>query len=478
MQERTFDRLTMTLAGKPTRRGFLRGLGALAAAGFATTAFGQRRTFTQTLARAADDPGEQLVLFFEEIGRIAHEHGGTCAALAKKVRDFEEQHHDTFEQLRAEEATWTHEQHVAHADTYGDRRQVAVDRILAARAHCVFEGDAPGPPAPPPVSFGVSAPLLAGMGSATTRGFAQAATTCTQDNFNFVPSVYCAKVDSDWASPHFHWPAYCSSGNLDGSCDLCAENNGGTSNNGGPSTNPGVCVQYWPQDCQGSDGQNMCELKYSQSHSGLAGAICSRADSAHVFSSPSRCYSSHSDWHSPQFPWDLYCPQGYVDHDCVVCTETGSAANGEVCTEYWPQDCSRPEGNICAVGFNVNETDVCCEKNCPMSTSDCALNAASAFFGDAECGACMLSWCGSTSKCLEYCETNDCCDDACSSAYVPPPPAGEGRTGGTPVSLGTPVTTPATPAIPVQPPTVVPPPSTPIVPPTASPATPDATPVS
>ncbi len=477
MQDRTFDRLTKTFASPPSRRDILRGLGALVATGFAATQIGQGRSFERALAQAEDDPGEQSILLLEEIGRLAEAHKGTCSKLRKTIRDFQKKYQSEFDRLRAEELTWSDEQLAEHADTYGDRRMAVVDKVTAAIQRCEAESDSSDT-----VTADLSLVPLSGLAAqgqpsinqSAIRGFAQGDVGCTLDNHNFLIEAYCAKQDSDWTSPSFQWPAYCPSGDIDGSCELCADEPSGT------STNPGICTQYWPQDCLGSNGQNLCDVEYHQSHGGTAGAICSQNDPDHVMSAPARCYDRNSDWHSPDFTWEVFCPKGFVDHDCIDCIDSGSTTQPEVCVEYWPQNCQDADGNHCYVGFHVDDTDVCCHENCPVHTHDCILSVLAVLYGSYECGGCMLSWCGSTSDCVEHCSAEDCCNEACSSAPTPPPPGPVPfNPYATPIVDGTP--TPDVTPVPLVPgtPTVVPPPlppGTPVVPPPLPPGTPDIDP--
>lgn len=511
MDHRTFDRLSRNLAAQSTRRGFLRGIGALAAAGFAATAFGQRRSFTRAMDEAGDDLEEKSVLLFEELGRIAHDHDGTCDELATKVQAFQEQYSDQIKAIQAEEAKWTAEHRASHADTYGERRMVVVDRVTAVLERCHPELDIDRPPstpvgatplATPSALAGLAALVPTGTDRASIRRLASQDSGCTLDNYNFLPEAYCAKQDSDWTSPSFQWPAYCPSGSIDGSCDLCEDVYNG-------STIPNICTQYWPQDCNDANDQNVCDVKYHHSHGGIAGAICESVDQSKIISSTkSRCYSRDSDWNSPEFTWSLYCPKGYIDDDCIDCQTDSSyagLAGQDICTHYWPQDCDKSGENICYIGFHVDEDVVCCHENCPMSTGDCIASTAYAIFGNPACGSCHLMWCGSSSHCYSLCIEDGCCRSACGQAIIPitssasPVASPTGDPVATPTSPpGTPLASPtANPtdaptsvpttlptAMPTNPPTIEPtnpPTSVPTSPPTAAPtspppATPDATP--
>lgn len=503
MEHRTFDRLSRNLAAQSTRRGFLRGIGALAAAGFAATAFGQRRSFSRTLAEAADDLEEQSVLLFEELGRIAHDHDGTCDELARKVEDFQEQYKDQIKAIQAEEAKWTAEHRASHADTYGERRMVVVDRVTSVLERCHPELDIDRPPSTPvaatplaaPSAIGFAAFASAGMENVSFRGFASQHSGCTSDNVNFYPEAYCTKQDSDWTSPSFQWPAYCSSGSIDGSCDLCEYDGSGNTRVGD------MCTKYWPQDCLDSSNQDICEVKYHHSHGGIAGAVCESLDQSKIISTNgARCYSRDNDWHSPEFKWSLYCPKGYIDDDCIDCQTDSSYAGLEgpaICTQYWPQDCDESGENICYVGFHVDEDVVCCHENCPMSTGDCIASTAYAVFGNPACGSCHLMWCGSSSHCYSLCIEDGCCRSACGQAIVPitssaspvasptgDPVATPTSPSGTPLASPTAAPTNAPTSVPTSLPTAVPtsaPTVEPTNPPTAvptspPPATPDATP--
>jgi hypothetical protein len=483
MQHRTFDRLTRTLAAQPTRRGFLGGLGALVAAGFAGTALGQRRDFEAKLANADDDPEEQMVLLFEEVGRLAYEHEGTCDALAEKMRNFQARHSDQIEDMRAEEVTWSKEHRERHADTYGDRRQAVVDQVTAALDRCkTGSGNAASPVAATPAALLSSADLAArvptGPGRTSVHTWAQDTIECAATGYNFQLEGYCAREHSDWTSPSFQWPGYCDSWNIDENCDICDENTPGD------LSGPEFCAKYWPQDCVES-GANVCHVDYHNTHGGVASALCEEGKfNGKIFSDTVYCYSRESSWSSRKFTWNIYCPDGRIEHNCIDC-QTDAAYEGlegaEVCAKYWPQDCLMDgTRNVCYVGYHVT----CCDENCPQSTTSCTISILESLGDDYECAQCILSWCGSTSKCQEFCTREDCCAQACSSDYVPPPPGGLVKRG-TPVPLGTPDASPVGTPInlpPGTPATEVPPllpPSTPATEiPTEPPGTPSASPAS
>lgn len=455
----------------------MRGLGAVMAGGLIVSRIRQEPTFAEIYAEAADDPGEQSVLLLEELGRLAEDHNGNCSTLRETVRDFQHEYQDEFDRLRADEKTWSRERLIEHAAIYGERRLAVVDKVTASLDQCTArtEGVDLGLTSMTALpSFGLEDPALAGLNQTATRRFSQADTSCTPDNHNFLVEAYCARHDSDWTSPTFQWPAYCSSFDIDGSCDLCAENTAGT------LSTTDFCTHYWPQDCYDSNGQNVCHVDYYQTHGGSAGAICDQHHGDYLQTAPARCYSRTSDWSSPEFTWDLYCPKGYVDHDCIDCIHTSWGSQPEVCVEYWPQDCQTSDGNNCYVGFHVNETELCCHQNCPVGSSDCTISAFAAFFGSYECGACMLSWCGPMSNCLEHCNSEGCCDSDCSTDPVPPPPDPPAVVPhGTPIHFATPVPATPTPAgtpVPIGTPTPVGTPTSVPVTPTVPPATPNVTP--
>jgi hypothetical protein len=469
MQHRTFDRLTRTLAAQPTRRGFLGGLGALVAAGFATTALGQRRDFDAKLADAADDPEEQTVLLFEEIGRITHEHDGTCEELSEKVRRFRDSHIEQLERIRAEEATWTKDHRIQHANTYGDRRDVVVDRVNAGLEQCkTVAGGAASPMAATPAALLPSADLAARVPTRTDRTtvhtWAQDTVGCSPDSYNFMLEANCVRGDSDWKGPDIQWPGLCESWTIDDGCELCSENVPGE------LTGPEFCAKWWPQDCVRS-GENACHVEYHGTHGGIAAAICEdEGIKDKVFSDTVRCYSRESDWASREFTWNVYCPHGHIDKDCINCQTGFDALEGaEACVKYWPDQCHAKSGkNNCYIGYHVT----CCEESCPITSGDCSFNIIDSILGNARCAACETAWCGSYSRCLTNCDNMDCCTDECSSHNVIPhvPPGGLVKPG-TPVPLGTPdVATPV--GTPINPPPL--PPGTPgtEVPPPLPPGTP------
>ncbi len=482
MQHRTFDRLARNFAAQKTRRGFLGSLAALAAAGFATTALGQRRDFESKLAMAEDDPEEQMVLLFEEVGRLAHEHDGACDALAEKMRTFHDRHRDQIESQRAEEATWSKDRRIRHADTYGDRRDAVVAQVTAALDRCKGgSGNAASPVAATPAAMLPSADLAARIptstGRTTVQTWAQDTVGCGPDTYNFQLEAYCAREHSDWTSPSFQWPGYCEDWTIDDNCEICTTLVPTT------QSGPDFCAQYWPQDCVVS-GENVCHVDYHNTTGGIASAICDDyADRGKIFSDTVYCFSRESSWSSRKFTWNVYCPDGRIEHNCIDC-QTDSSYEGlagpDICARYWPQDCLKNgTENICYVGYHVT----CCEENCPQSTSSCTISVLESLGDDYECAQCIMSWCGSYSKCQEYCTSEDCCDQACSSDYVPPPPDGPGPLApGTP-NAATPAGTPSfvpPPLPPGTPPTEVPPPLPPSTPateiPTETPGTPSASP--
>lgn len=492
MQDRTFDRITKRLAVPPTRRGFLRGLGALATGGIAMTAFGKRRAFERAIAGTLEDPDERGVLFIEEIARIAREQTGSCDDLHRTFQEFQEQYKDELAEIRAVESTWTKDHIRQNVIKYGARRQAAADAITPVMERCNPDDGASNSGMVQASSRDTTnlASLL-GMGMGATRGLAQSGAGCSPDNYNFLVEGYCHKPGTDWSSPSFQWPAYCANGDIDDDCDLCAENTAGT------NTNPGICTHYWPDDCLDGEGNNLCVVDYHHTHGGISTSVCDDRPAANVLTATARCYSHDSDWHSPDFTWQIFCPKGYGDSDCIDCGEYNGDTAPEICEKYWPQDCVREGyGNICYVGFHYSQVDADCHDECPMSHGDCAASWLEGLTGDAyNCGACQSAWCGSEEHCMDRCVATGGCDDECGSGGSSGGswnsdddddfPGGEGRTGGTPVPIhgtGTPAGThTATPTgTPSATPTGTPggtPTETPAVTPTAAPTnTPTATP--
>jgi len=154
------------------------------------------------------------------------------------------------------------------------------------------------------------------------------------------------------------------------------------------------------------------------------------------------CHLIGGDWYSPRFYWPITCPDGHISHDCGFCPE--GDLNGDVfCNQHWPDQC--PPDRPCGLALHVG----CCEENCPVSTGDCALNWITGTGSGTACDTCMTGWCGSYDRCIEDCDSSDCCNTACSSSNVPdPPPAGQ-------VQVGTPSPSPATPP-PSSPPAATP----------------------
>jgi hypothetical protein len=493
MQDRTFDRIAKRVAAQPTRRGFLGGIGALIAGGFAATALGQRRLFSGASSDIPPDSEEEMVALLEQLGQIAQDHNGTCEELTRKAISFDETYRTRIERNRAEEETWTAEHRALHADTYGDRRLAVVEQVQAAQARCLAAGayipgkESPGTPVASESATPVASPIASSRGrrvanSELDRALAQAAGACTEANFNFLPESFCVSSDSDWTSPVFQWPAYCPSGFIDHTCVLCDTTTGNLSDQE-------FCHKYWPKYC----GEwvvgvpPICDLGFNHGGGGIAGANCDVIDAKTT--TEARCYSRKSDWHSPEFPWPAMCPEGYIDHDCILCSEDPNGGiNPQICEKYWPQDClSETEGNICYIGWHVDETVVCCEKMCPEHTGDCTLAVLVALSGDAICGGCLVQLCGSTSHCLHMCEESNvgCCSSACNRAIVPviggerATPITDGTPIGeiTPVPFMTATTAPASPtAAPASPTSPPASPTAPPASPTSVPPTPTASP--
>jgi hypothetical protein len=422
-------------------------LGALAAAGFATTTFGKKRSFSRQFAAAADNSEEQSILLLEEFGRIAHEHDGTCDEMAAKTRAFQDQHADAIERMQIEQVAWPDDRLARHADTYGERRLVVVDQVNAAYERCqaLSPGGATGTPFATPIVAPLATPQAspaADRDNGDRLGFFQQTEACTPSNYNFKPDAFCH--NGDWSSPSFQWPAYCPMDVIDDTCELCTQHPDGIAIDD-------WCTKWWPQDCLAPDGTKKCKIYIKHGGGGVAGANC---DVLKETQSPTaQCHSRKSDWSSPTFKWPAVCSHTVIDQYCVLCTEDYAGhVNPDFCAQTWPQDChSTTEGNICYIGYHIPEGSSCCEQNCPISTVSCALHIFASFTGDYHCAGCLSSWCGSTDRCLEDCKANDCCDGACGESDSGLPfddgdddddttdfPGGESRRGGTPVPIGTP----------------------------------------
>ncbi|MGB3329680.1 MAG: hypothetical protein WBA46_12045 [Thermomicrobiales bacterium] len=456
MQDQTFDRITRFMASPPTRRGFLGGIAALAATGFAATSFGKRHAFDRALARTLDDPDERGIIFIEEIARLAKEHSSDCDDLHETFRVFKEQYKDELAAIGAVESTWTKDQIRENVIKYGDRRQAAADTIMPVMEACSpAKGAVVGASG---TEFGlgsVDVRSMVGIGViGGTQGLAQSdAEGCTLQNYNFLVEGYCHKPGTDWSSPSFQWPAYCADGDIDGNCDMCEHDFRGS------ETNPEICIKYWPQDCKDSDGNNLCVVDHHWTHGGIATSVCADRPEANVLTTTAHCFSSRSDWSSPEFTWEMFCPKGYGDSDCIDCGDYNGETAPGICEKYWPQDChSDTYGNICYVGFHYSQVDADCHEECPLSNWDCASSWIEGMTADGQaCGGCQSAWCGSESHCMERCVATGACADECGGdgssggSWNPDEdggdddfPGGEGRDGGTPQPLNTntPTTTP------------------------------------
>ena len=446
MQDWKFDRLAKRVAEQPTRRKFLGGLGALIASGFAATAFGQRRLITDAASDIPPDSEEEMVALLEQLGQIAQDHNGTCEELTRKAMIFDETYRVRIERNLFEEKSWSEEHRALHADTYGGRRLAVVDQVQAAQERCQLFGMEPSSddPLSTPVPREQATPMASPVAyvpggmvtrSAQNRSLATELGVCTLENTNFMVEAYCANDHHGyWAGPSFQWPAYCPSGAIDDTCGLCEVN----------AKNENIdqfCHKVWPQDCSEYilAGPGLCEVKHHHGGGGVAGVNCDAIPANQE--TQARCYSSKSGWHSPEFSWPGYCPHGYIDHDCFMCSEGHGEQNPAWCEHWWPQDChSDTYGNICYIGWHVNETVVCCEHTCPEHTGDCTLSVLIALSGDAMCGGCLVQLCGSTSHCLHLCEDSNvgCCKSACSRAVIPVIGASEGTPAATPIPDGSP----------------------------------------
>jgi len=447
VQDRTFDRLTKSLSTPPTRRRFLGGMAAFAASGFVARIFGRQSAFDRALAQTLDDPDERGILFIEKIAQLAKEHSSNCDDLHETFRQFKESHQDELAAIGAVESNWTKDQIRESVIKYGDRRQVAVDIITPIMEAC--------PPADRAVRSGsiesvvlgsTDIASMAGIGViGATRGLAQSdATGCTLQNYNFLVEGYCHKPGTDWSSPSFQWPAYCADGDIDGNCDMCEHNVQGT------LTNPEICIKYWPQDCMDGEGNNLCVVDHHWTHGGIATSVCADRPAANVLTTIAHCFSSRSDWSSPEFQWEMFCPKGYGDSDCIDCGDYNGQSAPEICEKYWPQDChSDTYGNICYVGFHYSQVDADCHEECPLSNWECAASWIEGMTADGQaCGGCQSAWCGDESHCMDKCVATGACADECGSdgssggSWNPDEdggdddfPGGEGRTGGTPIPL-------------------------------------------
>ena len=139
--------------------------------------------------------------------------------------------------------------------------------------------------------------------------------------------------------------------------------------------------------------------------------------------------------------------------DCSECTACKSEADIEVyessCMDHYPTYCAgptiartdaTPEGGggviqdpwtpdytLPACTVVVHEGKSCeCDAICPISSADCGTFWVEVLGGGA-CSECWTSLCGSTSRCEQDCNANECCHQECSEtdrAPITPPDGG------------------------------------------------------
>lgn len=411
MESQRFDQLTKGMATRGNRRSLLRGLTGLTASGMALLGIGSQTNLARSLQDAASTE-EQSVILYEEMGKIAQDHAGSCVDLANKFGQFHTTYSDLIPQFEAEQAAWTKDKRTEHAETYGDRREVTTNRILAALSRCSFDvADAtsgltpveaasgtttntrawqplatpvlpvtpaipiaPATPAPsvtpaiPIIPVTPVTPAIPVTPSGTEQPAADAS-TCDGE-----VSVACVNFDTGLRSAFAVVPATCGG-------SLCT-----------PCVSEDYCSTTYPDIC--SDGACAPETFSSST-------TCT--DQVEF-----TCLNSNTFLASPYFLVTATCD----GDDCTPC------ADDNYCSTAFPDIC--PPGE-CALQYN--STDVCCGEQCPFSTAKCmALGVAygldmSSNSGIIDpCVECEFHWCSRAESCYECCESSDCCTDSCSSS--------------------------------------------------------------
>jgi hypothetical protein len=494
MDEQRFDRITRSLARTPwTRRNFFGFVGGMAAGGLAAVGLGEQARWSRALAAA--DSEEQSVMLFEKLARLYQEHDGACEELRDKVRGLRDDNRELLDQVSTEQAGWSDEQRASHADTYGDRRDDAVSKILAGMQRCEIVDDAAryerrvtgisiGAVAATPAASPDATPAAALHGS---HAFAQSGGTCATD-----VEIACYQPAKKFASSPWRGKATCTE--FPFACDAC-------------DTTPADCHTKFPEMCADPtlEPTLACDVwAYFTADSCFSDvqAACYKPGGAQIqvpgseFSAKANCVASGNctvcdvpdSYCSDNYPG--YCETAvdcyvavdtlhscttFVDAACVAykpdnsllwrsevlvapanCTDGPASCtfclSNDVCATNYPDNCVSDGENICVLTeFYTPPPSSCCTDLCPMPTGTCIGEAFyGALLGDggATCMGCLIIGCGSTSHCLSSCKQNNCCQHACttvSTRYAYNPAWSEGRTSGTPVPVGTPGTPAVTP---------------------------------
>lgn len=403
MDQQRFDALAQRLAvGSSTRRTMLGSLGGIVLGGLAAVGVGRAGAFERTLRNATSE--EQSVLLYEELARIADEHTGSCAELQLRHHEFGLQHADLFEKHRDEQNAWSHDTLVEHAETYGERRQAASTRLLAALSRCRF--------------YVVSAPSASGGETSTASQLLQV------DRFaNLQASPIALATPSSDVVPPPATPVAIPVGQqatpvvvpgataneCTGSRQVLCTN---ATSSSPVATVPATCDASGCTACVPDD---YCMTTYPD--------LCPTADACQLANEDpsSTCFhvtNLECNNQTTLMGSDVFSIAAYIDST----KQWQSCDQPNYCNTYYPEYC--PTEDACVMAQVVVPDESCCEQNCPISSSDCALNWIGGIGTGDDCLECMTAWCGSYSYCMQNCGSSACCDTPCSSDYVPPPPAG------------------------------------------------------
>lgn len=236
MDPQRFDMLARGLAAQGTRRSVLRGFTGLVAGGVTAVRLGHSARFARALQSV--DLEEQAVVTYEEMARIAHDHVGNCADLGARLERFGKDHAALIAQIKADQDGWSYEKRVAHADTYGDRREAASDRLQAALTRCRFSTTAA--PDATPVASPVA--VLTSFSRRDVQGFGLAG---SQQCSHYL-LVTCVNYRNSNTSPLFHTNGNC---NDNDDCTPCLD--------------ASFCAATYPDVCLGQNGINLCFVDYA-----------------------------------------------------------------------------------------------------------------------------------------------------------------------------------------------------------------------
>lgn len=166
MEDHQFDRLTRVLAKAPSRRSVVKSMiaaGVASVSGVLLARSPQAQATAVSATPLADlDPDEQAIAFYEQLTNIAHDHAAEgCDAIAEMTEQFLADHADIRAKIRAEDATWSRDQHEAYVETYGARLEEATRKAHFARERCRYTDESKGTPVASPQAAGGNGVALA-----------------------------------------------------------------------------------------------------------------------------------------------------------------------------------------------------------------------------------------------------------------------------------------------------------------------------